>query len=90
MMNENNSFINEFIERLTRIEVKIDNIEKVKDDVEQLKRENVAVKSTVETQGKQILALQDTNKWLIRTLIAELISIGITILVACVNAGINM
>lgn len=84
------NFQNEFIERLTRIEVKIDNIEKTKDDVEQLKRENVATRSKVDSHEKQILALQDTNKWLVRTLIAELISIGITVIIACINSGMKI
>ena len=90
MMGDMNGFINEFIERLARIEVKIDNIEKVKDDVEFLKRENVAVKSAVETQDKEIKSLKDTNKWLVRLLITELVGIATTIGFALINSGIKL
>lgn len=88
MMADLNNFVNEFIERLARIEVKIDNIEKIKDDVEQLKRENVSVKSQVESQDKEIKALKDTNKWLVRLLFAELAGIGSTIVISLINSGI--
>jgi predicted RNase H-like nuclease (RuvC/YqgF family) len=88
MMADLNNFVNEFIERLARIEVKIDNIEKIKDDVEQLKRENVSVKSQVESQDKEIKALKDTNKWLVRLLITELAGVITTIAIAIINAGV--
>jgi predicted RNase H-like nuclease (RuvC/YqgF family) len=90
MMADLNNFVNEFIERLARIEVKIDNIEKIKDDVEELKRENVSVKSQVESQDKEIKALKDTNKWLIRLLITELAGIITTIAIAIINSGIKL
>lgn len=87
-MDEN--IYNEILQRLVKIEVKIDNIEKVKEDVDALKSKIITLQAKDESQAKEIAELQDTNKWLSRTIIAEIIGIVIAVIVGCIKIGIGI
>ena len=92
-----NSIFNELLQRLTKIETKLDNIENMKKDVEDVRIEVSDLKSEVnllkakdEMQGREIKDLKDTNKWLTRTLIGELIGLGLAVLIGCIKMGIGV
>lgn len=80
----------EMIQRLTKIEVKLDNIEKIKEDVEALKGKIIELQTRDEIQSKEIKELKDRNTWLLRTTIGGLISAGIGILICFLKLGMGV
>ena len=77
----------EILQRLVKIETKIDNIEKIKDDVDSLKGKIIELQAKDESQAKEIKELKDTNKWLIRTIAGEVIGIVIAVIIAAIAMG---
>ena len=82
--------LNEIIQRLVAIETKLESIIKVKDDVEDLKKDVVRLQEQTAQQQKEIDGITDTNKWLSRAVIGAVItaSIGIVVTVVKIGAGI--
>ena len=96
----NNKFEKEVMERLIKIETKLDNYEKVKETAYQNERDILALKNKseskdellktkIEEMGTKIMAMQDNKKWLERTIGATLIGIVIAIIIACIRLGIG-
>ncbi len=82
--------LNEIVQRLVAIETKLESIIKVKDDVEDLKKDVVRLQEQTAQQQKEIDAITDTNKWLSRAVIGAVITatIGIIVTVVKIGAGI--
>ncbi len=82
--------LNEIVQRLVAIETKLESIIKVKDDVDELKKEVVQLQENNKQQQKEIDSLADNNKWLSRAVIGAIItaSVGIVVTVVKIGAGI--
>jgi len=72
----------EVVQRLTRIEVKLEEIVNVKKDVEDLKGEVIELKAKDTAQQKEIEELKDNNKWLTRLTIGAIFTVVTGIIVA--------
>lgn len=103
-MQENNGYDNKFekevMERLIKIETKLDNYEQVKEKAYQNQRNILEIKNKSESKdellkskmdemGTKITAMQDNNKWLAQTIGATLIGIGIAVIIACIRLGVG-
>lgn len=75
----------EVVQRLTRIEVKLEEIINVKKDVEDLKGEVIELKAKDTAQQKEIEELKDNNKWLTRLTIGAIFTVITGIIVACMK-----
>ena len=66
--------INEILQRLVRIETKLDQIEDVKNDVMQTKLDIVKLQEKDEKQQTELNELKDSHKWLSRAILGAIIS----------------
>ena len=66
--------LSEVVQRLTRIEVKLEEIIDVKKDVERLKGEVIKLEEKDISQEKEIAELKDSNKWLTRAVVGGIIA----------------
>ena len=82
--------LSEVVQRLTRIEVKLEEIVTVKKDVEDLKCEVVELKAKDESQQKEIIELKECNKWLTRTVIAGICTIVTGIIAAIIKSALGI
>lgn len=85
----------EVSQRLARIEEKLNNIENMKKDVDEVRLEINTVKGEVnllkakdEIKDKELKELKDSNKWLIRAIIIEVIGIVSAATVAILSSGL--
>ena len=96
----NNKFEKEVMERLIKIETKLDNYEQVKEmacqnqrDILELRNKleskNELIETKLEEIGTKITMIQDNRKWFERTVGAALIGIVITVIIACIGLGIG-
>ena len=97
MMEQEKDVMLEILERLTKIETKIDSysdakkktydnekeIIKLKGDIEVLKGEN-------SVQNREIAELKEKNKWLFRTTAGAMITGLVGIIIAFVSAGVGI
>lgn len=74
--------LSEVVQRLTRIEVKLEEIITIKKDVEDLKCEVVELRAKDTAQEKEIMELKDSNKWLTRLTIGAIFTVITGIIVA--------
>lgn len=84
------SFEREVLDRLTKIEVKLDSYDKIKDQVYDNQRDNIKMNEKIEQQQQQIDDLRGTNKWLSRAIAGACITglIGIVFLFIKLGAGL--
>lgn len=75
-------FGREVIERLTRIEGRIENLDNYKSQVYKNKDELLLLKQRTEKCEKDLNALHENNRWLKRTTIAAVISAVATAIVS--------
>lgn len=87
--NETN-FEREVLDRLKTIEVKIDNYDKVKEQVYQNQRDILKLDNYHEAHDKAIKELQESNKWLSRTIAAAIITGIVGIVVIFIRIGIGL
>ena len=80
-----NNFEREVLDRVTKIEVKLDSYDKIKDQVYENQRSIIKMYEKTEQQQKEIDELRERNKWLARTLAAAVISAGISIVIAFIK-----
>ena len=84
----------EIIERLVRLETKIDDFKNDVDSCTNISRskENdiVALKMTVDTLKDKVSAIENKNTWLYRTSIGSIISCGIALLFAVIKLFIGI
>lgn len=75
----------EVVQRLTRIEVKLEEIIDVKKDVENLKGEVIELRAKDMAQEKEIIELKDSNKWITRAVIGAVITAAFGLVFALVK-----
>lgn len=96
----NNKFEKEVMERLIKIETKLDNYEKIKEMSYQNQRDILELKNQSESKDEllrtkmeemeiKLTAIQDNSKWLARTIGATLIGIALAVIVACIRMGVG-
>ena len=81
------NFEREVLDRLTKIEVKLDSYEKLKETTYQNQRDILQIMERNEQQQEQINELRDRNKWLARTICASLIGIIIASICFAIKLG---
>ena len=81
------NFEREVLDRLTKIEVKLDSYEKLKETTYQNQRDILQIMERNEQQQEQINELRDRNKWLARTIGASLIGIIIASICFAIKLG---
>lgn len=83
-----NTFEREVLDRLIKIEAKIEGWDNSKKQVYENQREIIKLREQTEQQGKDIEGLQDKNKWLGRTTAAAAVSAVVSTVVAALMAGL--
>lgn len=79
-MEDNNKTYTEIIERLAKIEVKIDDIKGLKENIDKHSVEITEIKSSLENQQKEIDEINESNKWLKRAVIGAVITASVGII----------
>lgn len=89
-----NSLDREVLDRLIRIETKLDSYGEVKEQVYKNQRDilknrekDEQIQITIEQQQKEIDELKDNNKWLSRTLAAAIITVVVAAIVFAIRLG---
>ena len=84
------TFEREVLDRLIKIEQKLDSYQKAKEVTYENQRELIALQSDVKDINEDVANLKDSNKWLFRTVAAAIITalIGIVFTLAKTGAGI--
>jgi len=85
-----NSFEREVLDRLTKIEVKLDSYDKIKDQVYENQRVIIKLYEKIEQQQKDIDELRERNKWFARALAGAVITAGIGLIVAFLKIGMGV
>ena len=83
-------FEREVLDRLTKIEAKLDSFDNAKKKTYENENEIIRLKDEVNNQGDRIVKLEDSNKWLHRTTVGAVIGSLVAIVFALVQAGIGM
>jgi hypothetical protein len=73
-MNIDNDLLNEILQRLTTIEVKLEEIIETKSDVNDLKKEVVELKIKDEQKRKELDEIRENTKWTTRAVVGAIIS----------------
>lgn len=81
------TFEREVLERLTKIEAKLDSFDTAKKKTYDNENDIIRLKDEVKNQGDRIIKLEDSNKWLSRTIAAAIITAGIGVLVIVFRMG---
>lgn len=84
------TFEREVLERLTKIEVKLDSFDAAKKKTYENENEIIRLKDEVKNQDNRIKALEDSDKWLRRTTAGAVIASLVAIVFALVQAGIGV
>ena len=84
------TFEREVLDRLTKIETKLDSFDNAKKKTYENENEIIQLKNDVKNQGDRILELEDSNKWLHRTTAGAVIGSLVAIVFALVQAGIGV
>lgn len=80
----------DIIEKLAKIEVKIDDIGKMKDTIENQGKDIVSIKSTQKNQQKLIDEMKADSLWLKRAVIGAIITAAVGILVVIFKIGLGI
>lgn len=81
------TFEREVLDRLTKIETKLDSFDAAKKKTYDNENDIIRLNDEVKNQGDRIIKLEDSNKWLARTVAAAIITAVIGILVVVFRAG---
>lgn len=81
------TFEREVLDRLTKIEAKLDIFDAAKKKTYDNENDIIRLKDEVKNQGDRIIELEDSNKWLSRTIAAAIITAIIGVLVVVLRAG---
>lgn len=84
------SFEREVLDRLTKIEVKLESFNAAKAKTYENENEIIRLKDEVGNHGERIKALEDSNKWLHRTTAGAVIGSLVAIVFALIQTGIGM
>ena len=82
--------LNEIVQRLVAIETKLESIIKVKDDVEELKKDVVQLQERDKQQQKEIDSLVDSNRWLSRAVAGAIITAVIGLIFVIIKTGLGV
>lgn len=89
--------LSEIIQRLARIEVRLEEIVDVKKEVKELKDVTDDIKKTIielqtkdEQQRKELDAIQDNSKWISRAVIGAVISSAVAFLFVIIKLGLKI
>lgn len=84
------TFEREVLDRLTKIEVKLDNYDKLKEQVYENQRSIIKLLEKQDQQQVQIDELEDRNKWLARAIAGACITAFIGLVVVLIKAGAGL
>lgn len=84
------SFEREVLDRLTKIEVKLDSYEKIKEQVYDNQREAIKMKEDIEKSREEIKELCDKNKWLSRSVLGAVITCCVGVLFTYIKLGMGV
>ena len=84
------AFEREVLDRLTKIEVKLESFNAAKAKTYENENEIIRLKDEVKNQSDRIIKLEDSNKWLHRTTAGAVIGSLVAIVFALVQAGIGV
>lgn len=97
MMEQEKDVMLEILERLTKIETKIDSYSDAKKKTYDNEKEIIKLKGDIEilekensVQNKEIAELKEKNKWLFRTTAGAVITGLVGIIIALVSAGVGV
>lgn len=84
------TFEREVLDRLTKIEAKLDSFDAAKKKTYDNENDIIRLKDEVKNQGDRIIKLEDSNKWIARTVAAAIITaiVGVMVVVFRMGAGI--
>ncbi len=82
--------LNEIVQRLVAIETKLESIIKVKDDVEELKKDVVRLQEQTSQQQKEIDAIVESNKWLSRAVVGAVVTAAVGLVFVLIKMGLGM
>ena len=84
------AFEREVLDRLTKIEAKLDSFDAAKKKTYDNENDIIRLKDEVKNQSDRIIKLEDSNKWLARTLAAAIITavVGVVFVLIRMGAGI--
>lgn len=95
--NLDEKLLSEIVQRLTRIEVRLEEIVDVKKEVKDLKDITDDIKKTIvelqtkdEQQRKELDAIQDNSKWISRAVIGAVISSAVAFLFVIIKLGLKL
>ena len=81
---------NEIIERLAKIEVKIDDIKAIKNNVDKHAVEIAEIKTITQNQQKEIDKLNEGNTWLKRAVTSSIITAVVGVIFVFIKLGIGV
>lgn len=83
-------FEREVLDRLIKIEDKLDGYSKAKETTYENQRRIIALEGSVKEMEEEVDSLSDSNKWLFRTVVAAIITafVGIAFTLLKMGAGI--
>lgn len=83
-------FEREVLDRLTKIEAKLDSLDAAKKKTYENENEIIRLKDDARNQAERICKLEDSSKWLARTLAAAIITavVGVVFVLIRMGAGI--
>lgn len=83
-------FEREVLDRLIKIEVKLDGYNNAKVKTYENEKEILRIKSDLEDVQKTVTDLIESNKWLFRTVVAAIIVAAIGLLTTIVRTGVGL
>lgn len=83
-------FEREVLDRLIKIEEKLDGYNNAKVKTYENEKEILRIKSDLEDAQKTVTDLAESNKWLFRTVVAAIIVAAIGILTTIVRIGVGL
>lgn len=81
---------NEIIERLAKIEVKIDDIKAIKNNVDKHAIEITEIKTITQNQQKEIDNLSEGNTWLKRAVAGAIITAVVGVIFVFIKLGLGV
>ena len=83
-------FEREVLDRLIKIEEKLDGYNNAKNKTYENEKEILRIKSDLEDVQKTVTDLTESNKWLFRTVVAAIIVAAIGLLTTIVRTGVGL
>lgn len=83
--------LNEIVQRLVAIEIKLESLITLKTDVDNIKKELIVLQEKDIQQERDIKELRDNNRWLSRAIVGACITaaVGLVLVLVKIGLGIN-